>query len=368
MKKIFLPILGIFGMMWACNSTPSNTYTVNGTTDLADGEMLKLICYVSDDSTFVDSCIVADGKFSFTGNVDKPMKGMLLHGESRYDNKQIRQIMVEPAVYTVELTGEDFSKSSVSGSPLTVQMDSLNNAISLIYVEMDTLRSQIMAAGEDTVKTKPLIEQYQGLYKKVNDTQVDFVKSHPASVISAVYMKGLKSNFSLDELKEIYNSWTPEVQGYDPSIGEYITAVESIQPGKPAPEISGKDQNDKDVTLSGLKGKVVLLDFWATWCGPCRASLPHVKEVYEKYNGKGLEVLAVSLDREKDPWVKYIAESGMGMDKYNNVFDEGGKNADKYAIQYIPSKFLIDAEGNLLGRFDEETELDAKLAEIFAEK
>ena len=115
------------------------------------------------------------------------------------------------------------------------------------------------------------------------------------------------------------------------------------------------------------EGKLMMVDFWATWCGPCRASLPHVQEVYEKYNGKGLEVLAVSLDRSEEPWKEYIANSGMGMEKYVNIYDQPVNNADNYAIQYIPSKFIIDAEGNMVGRFDGEEELDAKLAEIFAE-
>ena len=122
------------------------------------------------------------------------------------------------------------------------------------------------------------------------------------------------------------------------------------------------------MSLSGLKGKVVLLDFWATWCGPCRASLPHIKEVFEKYHDKGLEVLAVSRDRSEEPWKEYIANSGMGMENYVNIYDAPVNNAANYAIQYIPSKFIIDAEGNMVGRFDNPDELDAKLAEIFAGK
>ena len=149
--------------------------------------------------------------------------------------------------------------------------------------------------------------------------------------------------------------------------GKYIAALDNLTPGKPAPAISGKNQNGEEVSLADLKGKVVLLDFWATWCGPCRASLPHVKELWEKYNGKGMQVLAVSLDRDQDAWKDYIANSGMGMENYVNIFDEGGVNAEGYAIQYIPSKFIIDREGNFVGRFDNEEELNAKLAELLGE-
>ena len=367
MNKLSILGMGALAIMCACNSQPSTEYTINGTTDIPDGETIYFACMVSNDSTYKDSCVVANGAFSFAGSLATPKLGYISRGPITYMNEKVRQLMVEPGNITVALTGEDYSNAEITGSPLTMEMDSLNAIQKEVYDQLIPMREQFAAAQGDSVAMAELEQKYTALMNQVKDAQVNFVKTHTSSLYAPVVMSRLKSNMSLDEIKEIYNAWTPEVQAADEATAKYIAALENIQPGAKAPDITGKDQDGNEVSLSGLKGKVVLVDFWATWCGPCRASLPHVKEVYEKYNGKGLEVLAVSLDRSEEPWKEYIANSGMGTEKYVNIYDQPVNNADNYAIQYIPSKFIIDAEGNMVGRFDGEEELDAKLAEIFAE-
>lgn len=364
MKKLSILGLGALAIMSACDSKPTTEYTIAGTTDLADGEMLRIEFPVSKDSVFSDSCVVANGAFTFKGNIEVPRVGYIYYGAPSYTNEKIRQIMVEPGQTSVALTGDSYKAAEVTGSELTMQMDSLNAIQNAAFEKIMPLREQFAAAQGDSATMAGLEKQYNDIMDEVKNAQVNFVKTHPASFYSPVVLQQLRSNMDLDELKEVYASWTPEVQAADPETATYITALENIQPGAQAPEISGKDQNGNDVKLSDLKGKVVLLDFWATWCGPCRASLPHVKSIYDTYNDKGLAILAVSLDRDQEAWKEFLNTANSGLELYNNVFDEGGKNADNYAIQYIPSKFIIDAEGKMVGRFDDEKELDAKLAEM----
>lgn len=367
MNKSSILGLGTLAIMCACNSKPSTEYTINGTTDLADGEMVRMMYAVSSDSTVVDSCVVANGAFTFNGNIEIPKQGYIYIGEMPYGTETVRQLMIEPGTTTVALTGKDYAKAEVTGSPLTAQMDSLENTIGAIYEQMMPLREQFKAAEGDSVATAELEKKYEGLISQMKTAQKDFVKTHPASFCTPIVFRMIQSDMTLDELKEAYNSWTPEVQAASPETAQYITALENIQPGKKAPEVIGMDQDGNQIMLADYKGHVVLLDFWATWCGPCRASLPHVKELYDKYADKGLVVMAVSLDHSEEPWKDYIANSGMGMEKYANIYDQPVNNADNYAIQYIPSKFIIDAEGNMVGRFDDEKELDAKLAQMLGE-
>lgn len=369
MKKLLFVAMGAAALV-ACNSKhASNAYSINGTTDLPDGEMVYITYQASDDSTYVDSVAVNGGKFAFNGSVETPRMAYISKNLSRRDNQAYRPIIIENSDITVELNGDDCSDVTVAGSPATAQMDSLKNALKVYTDEMTSMRAQYDSIGDNQEKMNAFLAKYDELSDKVDQEGLNFVKTHPNSYYTPILMRQLSYGMTLDEMKEIYNTWTPEVKAADNYIGNRIAALETVQPGNPAPEIAGKDQNDQDVSLSGLKGNVVLLDFWATWCGPCRRSLPHVKEVYEKYHDKGLEVLCVSLDREEEPWKEYIANSGMGMEKYHHVYERGcfwnSKDAKTYAVNSIPAKFLIDRDGKIIGRFDSNEDLDAKLAELF---
>lgn len=370
MKRQLLIGIGALALMAACTSKPSDEFTINGETDLKDGDMIYLSYSVSADSICNDSVAVSNGKFVFSGTIGHPYLAKIFSGKGNDNTQKTRRFMIEPSVISISLMGEDYGKAPVNGSELTLQFDSVYNYVAELENKMIAIQQEAQNLQEgDSLKMKELEEKYGSLYDDQEAYQLNFAKSHPASYVSPIVLGGIIYNRSLAELQEIYGSWTPEVQVSAKNIADFIAAMENVQPGKQAIEIAGLDQNDAEVKLSDLKGKVVLLDFWATWCRPCRASLPHVKEVYEKYNDKGLEVLCVSLDRDESAWKDFIANSGQGMEKYHHVYERGcgwdSKDAANYAVKSIPAKFLIDLDGKIIGKYDSEEDLDAKLAEIF---
>ena len=140
----------------------------------------------------------------------------------------------------------------------------------------------------------------------------------------------------------------------------------ALLPGVEAPEISMKDPEGKVRQLSDLRGKVVLIDFWASWCGPCRRENPNVVKLYKKYHDKGFEIYSVSLDKEKSAWLKAIKDDGLiwpnHVSDLNGWTSSGGKT---YGIMSVPSTVLVDKEGKIIARNLRGTELERKLAELF---
>ncbi|WP_158559168.1 TlpA family protein disulfide reductase [Deminuibacter soli] len=114
---------------------------------------------------------------------------------------------------------------------------------------------------------------------------------------------------------------------------------------KQMPEIQLPDANGNTVKLSSLKGKVVLVDFWASWCGPCRQSMPHLKKLYSEYKSKGFEIYGISLDESAAPWKRAVKEDGTS---WIHVLDTQGRTAQQFNVQYIPTSYLIDKEGKVV--------------------
>ncbi|MGI8952894.1 MAG: peroxiredoxin family protein [Chitinophagaceae bacterium] len=128
-----------------------------------------------------------------------------------------------------------------------------------------------------------------------------------------------------------------------------------------APEISLPDQKGVSVKLSSLQGKIVLIDFWASWCGPCRESMKGLRELYKKYKDKGFEIYGISVDENKNYWRQAIFDEGM---KWLQVIDAEGKIAAQWNVQYIPDTFLLDKNGNMIAVNSSKEELDKLLKKL----
>ena len=363
------------GLLYAFSSKPSNQFTLSGTTDAADVEKFYL-SYSVNDSMIRDTATVANGSFSFSGTLNHPTDAYLYAGElNARDNNRIRRFMLDLADMTVSLSGDDYSKAPVSGSPSTVESDSLDAVIAGIYSMADPYKD-IIRNHETT--TPALIDSLQRfvltpMRDSVFHTRLNFVKTHPASFNNLGVMYVLAQDLTYPQIKEIYESWNPEVQAAATLVKHQLNRLAAIQPGQPAPELQGTTPAGKTITLSSLKGKPVLVDFWATWCVPCRKSFPHIKEIYNKYHDRGLEVFCIASDNKNvEGWRKAIIKDGI--EPFHHILrefkGEDGKMIDQndiYNVSYIPSKFLVAADGTMIGRFDNPAELDAKLSELFGE-
>lgn len=224
-----------------------------------------------------------------------------------------------------------------------------------------------------------LMEPYRKIYL---ERMTDYVKKYPSTALAANFLCMNTGRMTLEQLKEAYNKLdeTAKQTSAGKEIAAEIATLDRVAPGNPAPEIAKNDLvTGKPFALSSLKGKVVLLDFWASWCVPCRKSNPHVKALYEKYKKKGFDVVYVA-DNDSRPEDALKAIEQDGIKKYHHVlrglkmlkdangkmtgFDKSEDVSEQYAIHFLPTKYLIDREGKIIGKVNDE-ELDAKLKEIF---
>lgn len=191
----------------------------------------------------------------------------------------------------------------------------------------------------------------------------------------------LSSRYDAEKCDSLYTLISPELKADDKELAVAIEACQATQPGKPAPELKGHDPlRDIDFSLADLKGKYVVIDFWATWCKGCVMGLPHIRELYDKYHDKGLEVLAMSSDYDVNVWKQYMESHDMkdyynilvfedaSTDKSGRILNDSNDNRQsrRYNVTFIPRTFLIGPDGNIISDLEGE-DLDKKLVEIFGE-
>ncbi len=219
-----------------------------------------------------------------------------------------------------------------------------------------------------------LMEPYRKIYL---ERMTDYVKKYPSTALAANFLCMNTGRMTLEQLKEAYNKLdeTARQTSAGKEIAAEIATLDRVAPGNPAPEIAKNDLvTGKPFALSSLKGKVVLLDFWASWCVPCRKSNPHVKALYEKYRKKGFDVVYVA-DNDSRPEDALKAIDQDGIRKYHHVlrglktlkdangkmtgFDKSEDVSEQYAIHFLPTKYLIDREGKI-------TERDLRILKIWS--
>ncbi len=214
------------------------------------------------------------------------------------------------------------------------------------------------------------MDKYSGAYREaVRVEQLRIVVANPDLPVSAYYLDIMSNDMSLAELEGAFNALDENVRNSAMAAelrGE-IEAKRAMQPGQPAPDFTLAQADGTPLTLSDLRGKIVIIDFWASWCGPCRAGNPAMKKFYEKYHGKGVEILGISNDTDHDAWRKAIEEDGL---PWLNVVDEfpvqmrPARVISMYAAPYLPTLILIDREGKIVAHNIEKEDLEEAVGKL----
>lgn len=313
-----------------------------------------------------DSAPVINGRFSFDIPVGDPSFAFL----SNPERKGVRFIL-EAGKIKMSLNSKSFRDIKIIGGPIQKEYNQFNNLLKKETYPLDSLFElyKIVATKRMQPKMDSLEVLMKPLQKKMNSMTIEYIANHPASFLSLIYLNRIVSgNMETYALQEKLFKGLDTVlhRSYTGKVVDYILSFrKKTQIGAPAIEFTTNDAHGKPVSLSDFRGKYVLLDFWASWCVPCRIQNPEIVKAYNTYKKDGFTVLGVSLDTHKERWEKAIIDDKL---TWTQLCDFKGFLSDgvqKYFIRSIPTSYLIDPEGIIIGKNLRGEDLDAKLAEIF---
>ena len=353
-------------------------YDISGTWKDGAGNHICLNRIVEGDSlAVVDSAVVADDfTFALKGNVDRIQKMVLTYGE---DKKKDILVDGEPMKVTfteksVEWKGKETKtiKVKCEGSveqALLEQGEDLQTTLAIMGL------GKMMAVSKLDVNDQEAVDSVSRMIHLLDSslqaTVRNFVDSTRDSYASTYFFeKYLLDNYTYDEVVGFYDNLTERVRQSAPGVDlkKKIDELGMVSVGGVAPNFKARTPEGAELALYDLRGHVVLLDFWASWCGPCMAEMPNVKEIYAKYHDKGLEILGVSLDSDKEAWVNCIQKNGLAWRHVSSLSKFDCPIAKRFRVTGIPRMYILDESGKIVAQDLRGEALAKKMEELFAGK
>ncbi len=344
-------------------------YVINGSIKKASDNSYIYLSHKYNDITHVDSALVKSEKFTFKGKTPEPNMYWIT----------LQKTANPTLIFFVDNTN----------ITVTTEVDSLASAKVKGGVTQDDYKAWLLMQSKYADVRKNLIIQYnsygqandQANAKRILDTAgllerayvkdiETFIKTHPQSNIGAYAIYSVVLDWpKIDEYDVLYKSLSEPVRNgkFGKLAEDKIAVMKGATVGYPAINFTLPDVNGKPVSLSSYKGKYVLVDFWASWCGPCRGENPAVVAAYQKYKSKGFDILGVSLDQNKEKWLQAIEKDNLTWAHVSDLKGWQNEVAQKYGVTSIPFNVLLDKDGKILAKALRGAALEAELAKIFGE-
>lgn len=372
----------------SCSKVKDGEYLITGTAKgIANG---KTIILQSQDPTTgatipLDTVKVENEKFEIKGKVTEPAFHTLILQDA---NGPIPFIL-ETGEITVAIDKDSIHKSKIAGTYNNEEYVKFNDELTktqkrlIDFQKNNTQKMQQAQQAQDTATVNGLMKQYMTIQTEVQaDSKkkyVAYAETHPKSLISVLIVKGMLGDPSTDikKAEALYNSLDESLKNTTPGkeVKSKIGQAKMPAVGATAPPIgSAKWRSDfsapnpegKVVSLKESLGKVTIVDFWASWCGPCRKENPNVVAIYKELHAKGLNIVGVSLDKEAGKWKEAIAKDGLTWTHVSNLKFWDEPIAAQYGVQSIPATFILDASGKVVAQDLRGPELRAKILELLA--
>ncbi len=364
MKKLFL--VGAVALLASCAGEPETGYTVNVN---VTGDLTKL---PSDTLVFAggtkatpvsDTVVLVNGKATIKGETNTPTNYSIsfLKGKKR---TTVKRFFLENEKYDINVDAEDLKTATVvTTAAVQTHIEAVNAKRNELYAA-NNIDSLLKVYGKLTKEEQEKVrEAYNKCNEEVKAMDNAFIEANPTSVYALSTFASEVGDLPVADLDAKVATFDT-VAAYANNeilkeVKETVALIKSLQPGQKAPDFVQNDPDGKPVKFSDIysKNKLTMVDFWASWCGPCRAFNPDLVKIYKKYHKKGFEILGVSNDRDYDAWVKGIKDDKLTWPQVSDLKFWDNEVGRMYYVRYIPQNIFVDQNGIIVGRQIDKSEV-----------
>ena len=350
-------------------------FTVQGTLGAYNAPAKVYIQYRVGSKVKTDSVTLKNGSFQFSGTVtgDPVYANLMFNSKGTGINyNDYKALYLEKG--TVTVTGDDLlGKAKVTGTKTNDDNTRYDAALKPVNDAYDALEAKKKVATPEQLQSAAFDKENNRAEKAIEIQEAEankkFINDNPDSYISLVALEGYAYAADYVDIAPLFNGLSPALKQTDAGkkFAERLPKIKAVALGAAAPEFAEADTSGKTVSLSSFRGKYVLIDFWASWCGPCRHENPNVVKAFNRFKGQNFTIIGVSLDKTgaKDKWLAAIHKDGLTWTQVSDLKFWDSKAAALYAVRGIPQNFLLDPNGKIIAKNLRGDDLDDKLEELF---
>ncbi|PWH10286.1 thioredoxin [Bacteroidetes bacterium SCGC AAA795-G10] len=370
MNKYFFSLIIVFTLLNSCQTNNSNTLRIKGEIDIDSQTSIYLIVAdLNNQPVTLDTIVSNNGSFELETEIIEPNFYFL---QIAGDNNTF-PFIAERGTVNISLFKDSLGLSKAKGTTsnddfMRYKSETKKYIESLNGIGNDLQQAMIL---KDSLLAQDLQEQYKEVREQIQEYELDFLKASPNSLLSILILERFISSkvIPIDEAKNLFDSLEERIKNTrsGKSVKNQLEqSVDSVEVGQIAPRFDGNSPSGKPFVFENSLAKVTIIDFWASWCRPCRIENPNLVQLYHRNKDRGLNIVGVSLDKERNKWLKAIEDDGLVWDHVSNLMFWNDPIAKLYKVSAIPATFVLDQNGVIVARNLRGAALYKKIEELLS--